>query len=256
MTPRMMPLRQSYVRDCWQKAGLWSRGYDVAFTRRRSQVQFLPSPPLTMSSTSDDAPIRSLLPQNDSSSTQPYQPLRILPLEIPPDNLAAGAPSNERQCLLTPVRKYLGMLFRAGATLSLHPTTHVDHASRLVGTRISEELGQPVRSDLPRFHCPTHPWDFLESVMKSQKSRFYALDGASVVQAGPDPSDAAVALQAAHPAVSGLLQEDLLRFSSASLHVTFIIDLHPESACGSRSRWSRACRTEFPTSRCSYLCCL
>ena len=40
---------------------------------------------------------------------------------------------------------------------------------------------------------------------------FHALDGAPVVQAGPDPPDATVALQAAHPAVSGLLQEDLLQ---------------------------------------------
>ena len=27
--------------------GSWSRGYDVALTWRRSQVQFLPSPPVT-----------------------------------------------------------------------------------------------------------------------------------------------------------------------------------------------------------------
>ena len=29
-------------------AGSWSRGYDVALTWRRSQVQFLPSPPIEL----------------------------------------------------------------------------------------------------------------------------------------------------------------------------------------------------------------
>ena len=30
------------------KPGSWSRGYDVALTWRRSQVQFLPSPPIEL----------------------------------------------------------------------------------------------------------------------------------------------------------------------------------------------------------------